>query len=602
MKPVRKGPDGRETTRPAFGCDWKHRLKRLTTYSLRDVWWWGQDIWEKHRTLRRAVYFGLGLLAVGAVLRLGVYPWWTRMNSVRMARQWVEAGKFREAGPAIQQAMEFAPNQAEVWHLAASYARYFNDPRRALGYSRDAANLAPDNTDYVLTWASDALLADQPDIAAKALGKLSGEVVNHSAWAQRIAGELARRNQQPAEARRHFARAVALGGPRAENEVPLGLVLLADGKEGGRRRGTELLQSWAHDSEWGAIALRALLADALQHHDREAMLRWAEQLRAHPRCSLGDLPLCLQGLAEADPPRFRQVLAEMEQAHAARATDAALLIGWLNQIGQSREAIRWAHTLPDAMIRNLPVAPVVAEALRQLADWPELQAWTKEGPWGANMDLIRLGYGLLAAQLGNDPRQAAELWKSIESRAAENGGRTLFAGDTFYSWGLVDQAVTLLWSAANQMGSSHKALGTLVRHYQLKGDAEGLYRAYRQLHNLREDDALIANNFAFFAALTGNAPREAREIAQRNFHADPSNQHFRATLAFVLYIERHYAQGLKVLHPVAGEWTQSPALTFAYGLNLAGSGQKAEARQILNTLDPHTLTRREIDLILAALQ
>jgi len=49
-------------------------------------------------------------------------------------------------------------------------------------------------------------------------------------------------------------------------------------------------------------------------------------------------------------------------------------------------------------------------------------------------------------------RPADEFWRTLRSHAATNGAHALFAGDTIYTWGLVDEAEVLWWAAADQGG------------------------------------------------------------------------------------------------------------------------------------------------------
>jgi hypothetical protein len=55
------------------------------------------------------------------------------------------------------------------------------------------------------------------------------------------------------------------------------------------------------------------------------------------------------------------------------------------------------------------------------------------------------------------------------------------------------------------------------------------------------------------------------------------------------------------MKPVADGWKQSPPVAFAYGLALAETGQKAEARTVLGSLESGPLSVKEAALIKARL-
>lgn len=581
----------------------RRTLSKISSFELRDAWWHMLDFLEKRRALRLALYVASVVVILGTVATIWVYPWWRQRTVVSMSRQWLEAGRLDHASETIQEAIKVAPEIPETWKLAADLARRLGNHGNALGYSKKAVELAPTNADFVITWAADGLLANQPEESDRALARLDPAVFAHSAHAQRIAGELARRRAQLTEARDHFETALRIDGPHtAINEVPLGVILLNARNPAERQRGIDLLTGWTTSVEWGANALRTLLGDAILRGDRAAMLRWADALRAHPRCTLGDIPNCLRALSQADESRFAEVLAVMEKHHAGDSANISILVSWLNQIGRSREAVRWTEMLPASLTRQPPAVVSIAEALRQSAEWTRLLSLTSGGDWGRDLESVRLSYALKAARETRQTTQARELWSTLQTRATTDGERTLFAADALYSWGLREEAVTMLWNAADEPGIAINALGTLARHYQVQKDAAGQYRVFKRLHSLRSSDPDIANNYAFFATLTGQDLRQAEELSAKNHRQFPGNAVYLATYALVLATQNRAGDALALFKTAALDWRTTPVITLAYGITLAGSQQKAEARTVLASLDPETLTPVEVDLIAQALR
>ncbi len=594
------GPPEDQTSSP-FQKKWRRRRARASeTFAPRNLWWRLLDALEAHRTLRRTFYVTLALLVAGGACWAWLYPWWTRRNAIRITRQWMATGHLDYAAEVVKQALANSPERPEVWQLAAELARKAKKPAEAAYYSHYATTLAPDNPALMLGWAADALLAEQPEVAERALAGLPDSFVAGSATAQRIAGEIARRRVQLTAARGHFEAALRLDGPVAIDEVPLGGILIYSRDAAERQNGLALLAKWAADPEWGAAALRTLLGDALDHDDRPAMLKWAEALRAHPRCTLTDIPNCLLGLSKADNAHFAEVLVLLEKKSAVNSTQIAQLVGWLNQIGRSHEAVQWVQGLPTELTGRAPAVITIAEAFRQISDWPGLNTWVAGSDWGRDVEFLHLAYSMLAARQLGDTSRADELWRTLQSDAQTTGLHALFAADTLYTWGWQSEAVTLLEMAANQSGVAVEALGTLARHYQTHRDAEGQYRIFRRLHALRSQDAAVANNYAFFAALTGNDYGTAEQIARENKARAPASLDYLSTYAFVIGMQGRVDEALALLKPVAGEWKKSSGVAFAYGLALAGAGRKDEARPILGSLDPATLSLREEELIRAA--
>jgi len=603
MKPKRPAQNlPAERTVTPFPNRLQRAWRKLTALDLRDRWWRLLDYFEAHRALRLSLYLSLTLALVTAAAWHWGSPWWYKRTALKVTRQWIDAGKLDNATESLRRAISLAPERPETWQLAAELARLRGNKPQAAEFAHQASLRDPGNPDLAITWAAEALRAEMTKETKEALATLTPAQVSQSPHAQRILGELARREKRLTDAKHHFETALSLDSPLAVNEVPLGIILLNATDPAERQRGINYLSKWSADREWGVVSLRALLAAAQGRQEKPAMLKWAVALQAHPGCTVADMPNCLLALSQSDAVRFAEAIATLEKNHAVTPEAAAQLLGWLNQIGRSAEAVRWLKTLPPQGLQRPPVAVVAAEALRVVADWPALRELTQNTSWGKDVEFLRWMYGLEAARALNDDAPAKELWLTLYSHAELNGVHALFAGSTLFSWGRTENAVALWWRAAEQEGpNAAEALGTLARYYQTQREAEGQYRVFRRLHSLRPQDAAIANNFAFFAALTHREERLAEKLARENLAREPQNQLYLGTLAFVLVAQSRPEEALTLLTPVKTEVKKSTALSFAYGLALAATGHKSEAKLLLDKLAPGELTTKAQEVIKTAL-
>jgi Flp pilus assembly protein TadD len=587
-------------------------FRRIAAFSPRAQWWRLLDLLEERPQLVRRVILAVSALAVVAIAGGFAYVRWHRMNSIRVARQWLAADRMDRAPAAVQRALNEQPLRPEPWELASALAWRRGQKLAALGYAEHAALASHDAFPYVLEWAESAVLAEKPEEAARALARMDPAALSQSSRALRVAGEIERQQGRYLAARDRFAAALKVdsAGPvsasdnrLAVDEVPLGLVQLRTGDPADHRRAIEVLSRWAADPRWGADAMRDLLADAMNRQDRPAMIRWAEALRAHPRLTVGDLPICLAALSAADPARYRAALTTLEGEFGQDPNRIAVLLGWLTQIGRSEDGLIWSRTLPAALTQQPPATIAIAEALRKGAHWTELAAWVGRGPWGSETEFLRSCYRLQAAAALGDKRESALAWSTLQTQVHNQGAFAMFAGANLYTWGLRDQAIALLWIAADHPNVAVEALGTIIRHYQLQHDAAGEYQAFRRLHSLRPNDPGIAHNFAFFAVLTGQYDfAEVERIARENFQRDPANPLYRSNYAFLLDSTGRTPQALALLAPKADLWHTVQGFAFVYGLALAHNGQKAEARPVLEHVEQLTLSQAERDRIQAALQ
>jgi tetratricopeptide (TPR) repeat protein len=571
----------------------------------RERLWAFLDLLDARPALKKSLLIGVPVLVVAAGLGFWGYHQWARTNATRIGRQWLDAGRLDRAAIAIQEAITNEPELPASWRLASELAWKRGNRAASVEYARKAAVASRYQADDVLAWGDAAILSDDDEQVHEAEAHLDPATARESPRALRLAGEVSRRSGHFADARDRFQEALRVDTDAharsvAIDEIPLGIASLQTGAAPDRTAGQALLAKWAPDPSWGVEALRALLADAVAHRDRDAAARWAESLRNHPRCTLGDIPVCLQAFAEFDPERYQAVLAPLEERSRSSPTQAAQLLGWLTQIGQGAEAVRWGESLDPASSRKPPVVVGIAEALRATRRWADLQDWVGRGDWGHDLGFVGWAYGMLAArQLGDGPKADA-LWQSLNADGSASPAHALFAGDSLVAWGYPTEAATLLWAAADRPDLAYQALGSLARLYQVQRDAVGQYRAFSRLNAMRPDDRRIANNFAYFAALTDMGSQTRNEsIAEDNFTSEPTNVVYRSTYVFVLARSGQGSRAMALIEPVSSAWKTSPAVAFAYGSALASVGRKSDAKEVLDSLNPGDLGPMEADWIRA---
>lgn len=574
---------------------------------LRERRWAMLDLLEARPALRKALLIGVPAFAIAAGLGVWGYSHWARSNSIRIARQWLDAGRLDRAAVAVQDALTAEPGMPDSWRLASELAWREGNKSASVDYAKRAAAVGRYQAGDVLAWGEASILSDDTGQAKEAETYLD-IAARDSPRALRLSGEIARRDRRFSDARDRFQAALQAdakaGAPTlAVDEIPLGIVCLQTGPADDRALGQTLLGKWRSDPVRGIAALRALLADATAHRDHAASARWAEELSMNPRFTLGDVPACLQALAESDPERYKAMLAPLEEKSRSNPTQAAQLLGWLTQIGQGAEAVRWGQSLDPAAAGKPPIAPGIAEALRATQRWADLRDWVDQGDWGRDVGFLQWAYGMAAArQLGDGPKADA-LWRSLYADGRLYPAHALFAGDSLVAWGYPKEAADLLWAAADRPDLAYQALGTLARLYQVQRDAEGQYRAFNRLNAMRPDDRDIANNLAYFAAITDlGSQTHVERIAEDNFSHEPGNVAYRSTYAFVLVWSGQAARAMTLMEPVSRNWGKSPAIAFAYGAALASLGRKSEAREMFDSLDPRNLSRQEVDWIRAALR
>jgi predicted Zn-dependent protease len=574
----------------------------------REHLWAFLDLLEARKALKWTLIIGAPVFVIAVGFGIWGYRHWAQDNAIRIARQWLDAGRLDRAGTAVQSAIATEPGVPASWRLASELAWRLGNRAASVGYAKRAAVVSLYKADDVLAWAEASILADDTDQALEAETYLDPAGAGVSPRALRLAGEIARRRGLFADARDQFQSALEAdtkaGAPSlAIDEIPLGIMCLQTASAADRARGQSLLARWAADPNWGVEALRALLADAMVHREGEAAIRWAEGLRIHPRCTLGDIPACLHAFADFAPERYKAVLAPLEDKGRSSPAEAALLLGWLNQIGQGEEAARWGESLDPSAAHKPPVAQGIAEGLRASHRWADLQAWVEQVDWGSDLGFVGLAYHMVAARQLGDAPAADSLWHSLYSEGSLSPAHALFIGDSLYAWGYPTESAALLWAASERPDLAYQAIGSLARLYEVQRDAVGQFKAFSRLNAMRPADRKIANNFAYFAALTDlGSQTQIQRIAEDNFNHEPGNVIYRSTFAFVLVWSGQGTRAMALMEPVASDWKKSPAVAFAYGAALASLGRKSEAKEVFDSLNLREFDTQAADWIRAALR
>lgn len=583
-------------------------LGRFMARDGREHFWSFLDLLDARPLLRKTLLFGVPAFIIAVGLGVWGYQHWARTNALRIARQWLDADRLDRAGMAIQDALTNEPDLPASWRLASELAWRMGNRSGSVEYAKKAAVVSRYRADEVIAWAEASILSDDDEQAQEAATFLEPAAARESPRALRLVGEIARRSRRFVDARDQFQAALdadTKAGVRllAVDEIPLGIVCLRTGSNDDRIRGEALLSKWASDPIWGVEALRALLADAGGRRERDAAVRWAEALRINPRCTLGDIPVCLQAFADFAPERFQAILAPMEDKSRSNPIEAAQLLGWLTQIGQGAEAARWGDLIDPSLARKPPIAQGIAESLRATHRWADLRAWVDRVEWGREMGFLGSGYTIVAARHLGDEATAKSAWQSVLADGRSSPAHAFLLGDSLYAWGYPKEAAELLWEAADRPDLAYQALGSLARLYQVQRDAAGQYKAFGRLNEMRPSDRRIANNFAYFAALTDlGSQTHIEHIAEDNFTHEPTNVIYRSTYAFVLVWSGQNARALALMDPVSRDWKKSPAIAFSYGAALAGVGRKTEAKEVFDSLNPKNLSPQELAWVTAAVR
>jgi Flp pilus assembly protein TadD len=103
----------------------------------------------------------------------------------------------------------------------------------------------------------------------------------------------------------------------------------------------------------------------------------------------------------------------------------------------------------------------------------------------------------------------------------------------------------------------------------------------------------IKNNLAMTAMLLGAQELDPYGLAQQVYEKYPKNPSYASTYAFSLYLQKKYADALKVMQQLTQKDLKSPSIAGYYGLILEANGNNAEAKDCLNRISKPQLLPEE---------
>ena len=95
-------------------------------------------------------------------------------------------------------------------------------------------------------------------------------------------------------------------------------------------------------------------------------------------------------------------------------------------------------------------------------------------------------------------------------------------------------------------------------------------------------DLAAKNNLAMIALLLDAKELKPYDLAREVYQQAPTNASFASTYAFSLYMQKKYAEALKVMQQLKPQDLEIPAIAGYYGLILKATGNGAKAKGYLD--------------------
>lgn len=540
---------------------------------------------------------GAALVVTGGVYGRRAYRRWAERRFVQKAVAHLDRNEYEEAALAARHVLDRNPNHPEACRVIAELARIYS-PSDVLAWRARVVALDPNNLRARLDWAGEAIARGETSLANDVLLGVPPADRTSVEYHELAAGLAIALRQFPL-AYLHFRAALKRDPENPRLRLNLATLELGSGNPQNVARARALLASLRGEPSVRLLALRALLADALQARDDARAAAIGKELAGAPDAAFRDRLLYLGALHRLRSPETAAALAELKKAAARHGADAGELVIWMNNNGMASEAIAWARTLPDDVAHALPLSIAISESLARTGDWNGLRQLLEGVTW-REFEPLRLAIISRTSKETGNELGAQFQWRAAV-RLAVNQPDLLTALTRFATgWGWRIEAEQILWELANRPMPPRHVLETLYRYYRTQRDTKGLLRITQRIVQLDPTDTVALNNLALFSLLLNTDLDEALKIARDGHTAFPDHPGFSSTYAFALHRRGRTAEGLKVLEALSPAALREPSTAVYYGILLAASGDKARAREYLDLGIAAPLLPPEETLVAAA--
>ena len=565
---------------------------------------------KRRKLIFKRVLIGLGVIAFLALAGKGALSGYKVLRDHRTmnrARASLEKKSYGEALLSLRIALQRNPRDIEATRMMAELAAETGE-RAEVFWRHKVAELQPGVLENWIACANAAVRFKDVPAAQEALAGID-EAGKQTAAYHEVAGHLALLLREPGLVKSSVAEAVRIDPKNERLQLEKAALDMGSPDPETRQQARAAVELHAANPTLRSGALRALIHEALLSKDTPRAISLAKQLNFSKGANLQDRLLYLSMLRRAGRGEFWWCLAQLESDIASDPEQVSTLLSWLNRNGLAQAALDWSKKITEAVRTATPVPIAIAESCSTLGDWAGVKQQVTFGDW---KDLEFQRHALLARVLRDQGdvtgsqgqwAVAVNLARTFADQTDDSGSRAeaLFVlAHLARRWNWEDEADTVLWLIARGNIRQQPALDLLNRMYYATGKTRELHSVSVRQLELKPDDLDAKNNVAYLSLLLGLDLERAHALAREAYKSDPLRPTIVTTYAMSLYLQGKMEQGLKVMRALPESELDAPANALFYGILLADTGARDQARKYLDLAASAQLFPQEQALIAKA--
>ena len=514
----------------------------------------------------------LVLLGVGRHFYLG----WKERRLIKYARFHLECDNTPALQVTLDQVLQLNPNNLEAFRISGRALLKKKDSK-AMPWLRRAVELSPETLDDRIALMEGALQFGQNQEALKVLRDIESKAQARADF-QDLAGRVLQNVGMQPEAEAHYAKAVELAPGVASYRMHLATMRLGSPDPAIREKAREEIARLAPESSLRAVALRAMVVDAVRNMQTNRAVELVRELNALPNRLFSDRLMFLEVLHLVNAADFHERLVEVQEDAERNPENLLTLLYWMNGNNLALLARDWAEHLPKTLTALIPIRIEIARTYIVFGDWKKLRFFLADENWG-DLDFLRRAFLARSnRELENNDANFKAMWMESINATANGGDALLMLARTALQWGWDTEASDALWQAVLKSNRSSEALNALCEFYYSKRDTAGLYRAYALLVDRNPTNLSARNNLAIFCLLLNKEKDRALNISRELHQREPANPSFASTYAFALYCFNENDKALEVMRALKPQDLKGPSVAAYYSAMLVAAGRSDEAQ------------------------
>jgi tetratricopeptide (TPR) repeat protein len=507
------------------------------------------------------------------------YRHFKEKHSLRQAEAFLAQGDYRSSLLGARQTLQINPSNAPACRIMADLADLSHSPA-VLDWRRRIVEIEP-TIENKLLLASAGLRYQSPPfpLTQQILGELPDSATNLATF-QAVVTELALRMNDIAGAQAHLEAATRLEPTNKLFQLNLSVLQLGSTNPDTSEVARSALEQFYSDTNLAPSALRALVADRINHNDLSGAQNYATQLLATVQATLGDRLQYLGVLQQRHSPALPEELKSVQQQSCTNALAAADVADWMIANGLPDAAGHWLTNLPASLQTQFPVQLAVVNYYVSASDWPALRSFTSKSNWG-EMDFLRSAFLSHAWQQLGETLVADGEWHAAVGQAGERFSALTALLDLASRWKLEGQREDLLWQIVQKFPRERWAQQALERLYFAAGDTAKLNVFYSRLLSFSPEDTGLKNNLAATSLLLKTNLTQAFFLAKEAYGQKPDDPFVASTYAYSLYLQGRTREGVAAMEKMKSESLEQPSVALYYGVLLSASGDTNRAARFL---------------------